>query len=447
MKKNLFQANKIIVGFIFFILALFYCQSGLVFARPFQGEGQGEVIEALRFQETDIRTVIRSIAAQAYRNGRKVNIVIGPEVTGLVSIELEDVSWQDALRVVLRAHNYSYEWVGDHMILVATLEEIADRRQKEASSEKVEALTTEIFRFSFGKVEELREAIEDLVTARGSATIDKRTNTLIVSDTHSNLENIRDFARELDTITPQVLIEAKIIETNFDAEADLGVKWDLSLKAESKAGTYGWSSIPDAFTLGTLDASEVGAALDFILTDTETKILSQPKIMTMDNSPASIRVVTEEPVPRYNYNTDTGMWEIAGFDYKAYGVVLDVTPQINKDGFVTLKIEPEVSDLIDDKDFSSAGQTVRIPIIETRMASTQVMIKDGETLVIGGLIKDRETDVISKIPVLGDLPFLGWFFKNKDRKEKKVNLLVFITPRIMTPEAEVLDISKVREEK
>ena len=437
MAKSFSKAFK-----VFFVLSFLFLQA-------FTASARENNIESLRFRETEIRTVIRSIAVQAYRDGRKVNIVTGPEVIGLVTIELEDVGWQDALRIVLRAHGYGYEWVGDYMLLVGTSEEIAERRRKDAASREIEATTTEVFRFNFAKVDDLRPVVQELISARGRVTIDRRTNTMILSDTPSSLESIRENIRSLDEITPQVLIEAKIVETTFDAKANLGVNWDLAIKAESQAGPLGWSSIPDAFTLGTLDASDVGAALDLILQDDEAKVLSQPKILTMDNSPASIRVVTEEPIPSYNFNADTGMWEISGFDYKGYGVVLEVTPQINSDGYITLKIEPEVSDFLQDKVFSSAGQTVNIPIIETRTASTQVMIRDNETLVIGGLIKDKKDHKIRKIPILGDIPVLGWLFKNRAVDDRKVNLLVFITPRIMTPqiEEETIDVGKAEEVK
>lgn len=425
---------------LFFVISFIFIQSLTV-------KASSGNIESLRFRETDIRTVIRSIAAQAYRDGRKVNIVTGPEVTGLVTVELEGVSWKDALKVVLRAHGYSFEWVGDYMILVDTTARIGERKREDAASREIETTTTEIFQFNFAKADELEAVVKDLISSRGDVSVDRRTNSVIISDTPSNLERIRANLNSLDLITPQVLIEAKIVETTFEDKATLGVDWDLAFKAKSQSGAYRWSSISDAFTLGTLDASDVAAAIDLILQDDEAKILSQPKILTMNNSPASIRVVTEEPIPRYNFNTDTGMWEIAGFDYKGYGVVLEVTPQINKDGYVTLKIEPEVSDLFGDRAFSSAGQEVNIPIIETRTASTQVMVRDNQTLVIGGLIKDKEERSIKKIPVLGDIPVLGWLFKNRSTDNRKVNLLVFITPRIMTPQSEqIIDSDKEKEE-
>lgn len=419
--------------------------TSLIFAQSFIFAAKAENIESLRFRETDINTVIRSIAAQAYRNGRRVNIVTSPEVRGLVTIELEDIGWQDALRVVLRSYNYGYEWIGDHMILIATPQEISERRKKDAASREIEPVITEVFRFNFAKVEELQDVVRNLISNRGRVTIDKRTNVLVISDTHSSLDSIRDNVKALDSITPQVLIEAKIIETSFDAEENLGIKWDLTMEATPVAGKYRWPDIPDAFRLGTLDTSKAIATLNFILSNTDAQILSQPKILTMDNSPASIKVVTEDPVPNYSYSTEMGIWEITGFDYIEYGVFLDVTPQINKDGFITLKVEPKVSDRTRDKTFVMETQEVAIPVIETRTASTQVMIKDNETLVIGGLIKDKDVDVITKMPVLGDIPFLGWFFKHRDRDKKKVNLLVFITPRIMTPQLDEIGISQAQE--
>lgn len=444
---------------VFCLIALMFSQVIFLKAQP--------NIESLKFRETDIRTVIRSIAAQAYRDGRQVNIVAGPEITGLVNIELRDVNWQEALRVVLRAYNYGYEWVSDHMILVTTLEEMTRRRQEEAASRDIEATVAELFRFNFAKVEDLQNTVKDLVSSRGRVTIDARTNTLIILDTPTSLEGIRQDIRSLDSTSPQVLIEAKIIETSFDASERIGIDWEVALKASGSKRPHVWpfgdtlkdkhftESFPFAgaatvspevpFTFGTMDASSLSAALELVLSDSETKILSQPKIMTMDNSPASIRVVTDDPIPRYSYSTETGMWEITGFEYKSYGVFLDVVPQINQAGFITLDVEPTVSDRAADRQFSTSGQTVNIPMIETRTASTKVMIRDGETLVIGGLIKDKKIESIKKVPLLGSLPLLGKLFQHKGTSERKVNLLVFITPRIMTPELTEASSEKIQQ--
>ncbi len=451
MKLNF---NKTITLFFLFI---FLVSFNTAFSQAPDLDVQAGNIEVLKFKDANITTVIRSIAAKAYRDGKKVNIVIGSDVTGTVTIDLEDVSWTEAFKVVLRSQGYGYEWVGDYMILISTPEKIAKRREKEMISREMEEIQTEVFNFSFAKVEEVGEVVKQLLTERGRMTLDKRTNTIIIADIQSNLESIRNDIKSLDAITPQVLIEARVIETNLDITKKLGVKWNVTATAsgakrphiwpftESSDNKYLTDDFPVAgsdtvtpaspFAFGTLDASNLSATLDLILSDSDTTILSQPKIMTTDNSPASIKVVTEDPVPKYTYSTDTNAWEISGFEYMEYGIFLDVTPQINKEGFITLKIEPKVSDSTSDRTFVSAsGQEALIPIIQTRTTSTTVMIKDNQTLVIGGLIKDRDIDTITKVPLLGDIPVLGWLFKHKNKTKEKVNLLIFITPKIMTLE-------------
>ncbi|MCK5492180.1 MAG: type II and III secretion system protein, partial [Candidatus Omnitrophica bacterium] len=158
------------------------------------------------------------------------------------------------------------------------------------------------------------------------------------------------------------------------------------------------------------------------------------KITVLDNETATIKVKTEDPVPNYTYNKDTGSWEISGFEKYEYGVSLEVTPQINQEGYITLDVKPEVNEKLSDKTFTSgSGLETTVPVLTTQKTQTKVMIKDGETLIIAGLIRDKTTDVVKKVPLLGDIPYLGYFFKHKSTTKVKKNLLVFITPTIVTP--------------
>lgn len=474
---------------VFFALSFLFLQ---VFA---SGAGEGN-IESLRFREADIRTVIRSIAVQAYRDGRKVNIVTGPEVTGLVTVELEDVSWQDALRVVLRAHNYSSEWVGSHMILVGTAEEITKRMREEALSREAEATVTESFRFNFAKAEDLTEVIKGLLSNRGRVAVDKRTNAMIITDTPSHLERVRDDIKALDAITPQVLIEAKIVETSLNAAERLGLKWDLRVSAHGakrpitfpwpegvhwgtrmfpkirsldelkiseepiykddeiigyKLSQVEWDTLtrgfPDVkegdFSFGTIDFSQAQVMLEALSREDGTNVVSNPRILTLDSQAANITVATEWPIPKFRYHSETGEMQISDFTYKPIGVVFNVIPQINEAGYITMRIEPEVSSIVGETAF--AGTAV-LPLVHTQSATTNVMIKDGETLVIGGLIKSRETKEDQKVPFLGNIPFLGRLFSHRQEGVEQQDLLVFITPRIIPPEVGLAEGGVTKEE-
>jgi len=420
----------------------------------FSALAQERLIKSLKFKDAEIRVVLQAISQKATREDKKVNILVAPDIKGLVTVDLENVDWLTALEAVLKTYDYGYEWVGKNIILVDTLENLAEKRKKAQEAKVAEPLDTRVFTLNFAKVQDLQPTVQKMLTAKGKLTVDIRTNTLVITDTQSNLTVLEEALKVLDEITPQVLIEAKILETDLDVTNKLGIKWNISATAAGTKRPTTWpftevsehkyldsDAFPDAastnFTFGTLNASSLSATLDIIFSDTDTKILSMPKITTIDNNTATIDVVTEDPIPNYTYNSETGSWEITGYEWVKYGVSLEVTPQINKEGFVTLSIVPRVSDKKEDKSFISAsGATALIPILSTQTTSTKVMVKDGETLVIGGLLRDKTIDTINKIPILGDIPILGYFFKHKNKTVEKRNLLIFITPTVVTPERE-----------
>jgi len=411
------------------------------------------LIETLRFKDADIRVVLQAITQKAVRDGEKVNILIAPAIKGMVTVDLEKVRWLTALDAVLKTYDFGYEWVGKNIILVDTLENLAEKRKKIAEAKVDEPLDTRVFILKFAKVEEVKDPVSKMLSSRGRLTFDKRTNSLVISDTQSSLARLEEAVEAMDTITPQVLIEAKVVETDLTATENLGVNWGIGASASGAKHASTWpftgasenkylstqnmsavSAATTDFSYGTLNASSLSATLEVLFRDENTKILSMPKITTMDNNKATIDVITEDPVPNYTYNTEQGAWEIAGYDWIKYGVTLEVTPQINREGFVTLTINPKISENIGSREFSSGGSTVAIPILNTQTTFTKVMIRDQETLVIGGLVRDKLEDTVNKLPILGDIPLLGYLFKHKAKSKVKKNLLIFVTPRIVTPE-------------
>ena len=412
---------------------------------------QEGIISSIKFKDTDIKIVLESISEKASKEGERVNIVVGPGVTGPVTINLESVDWVTALDVIVKTYNYGYEWIGETIILVDTSEKLAEKRQKALEAKEIEALDTRVFSLSFAKVETIKPTIEGMLSSRGNLNVDERTNTIVITDVQSNLSNLAKTIVILDSITAQVLIEAKIVEIDLDVTHKIGIDWDITGIASGSTRSHSWpftpisqnkylnaDVLPTAVTsslgYGTLNASGLQATLDIIFDDTDTNILSMPKITVLDNETATIKVKTEDPVPNYTYNKDTGSWEISGFEKYEYGVSLEVTPQINQEGYVTLDVKPEVNEKLSDKTFTSgSGVATTVPVLTTQKTQTKVMIKDGETLIIAGLIRDKTTDVVKKVPLLGDIPFLGYFFKHKSTTKVKKNLLVFITPTIVTP--------------
>ncbi len=439
MKKS----QKIVLVFLFF----FSCSVSSL--ELFAQEG---IIPSLKFKDADIRVVLQAIAQKAVKNDKEINILLCPEVKGLVNVDLSNVDWETALDAVLKTYNYGYEWVGANIILVDTLESLTEKRKRTQEAKIAEPLETKTFVLSFAKVSEIEGTIQKMLSSRGRLTYDKRTNALVITDTQSNLSGLEKAINTLDTITPQVLIEAKIIETSVDVANKIGIDWTIQGGASGAKRPHTWpftsstankyaksDAFPAAtdllFSFGTLNASSLQATLEVIFSDTDTNILSMPKVTTLDNYTAMIDVSTTDPVPNYTYNQESGFWEISGFDEYRYGISLEVTPQINREGFITLTVNPKVDEKLRDKTFTSvSGLITTVPVLSTQTTTTKVMIKNGETLVIAGLIRDKKIDIVKKVPILGDIPILGYLFKHKDKTTEKKNLLIFITATIITPE-------------
>jgi len=191
-------------------------------------------------------------------------------------------------------------------------------------------------------------------------------------------------------------------------------------------------------TTAVFSASDFSTVLSALSTISNTKIVSNPTIVTLNNTEASINVGEEYPIPNYTYNQERGTFEVSGFTYRPIGIILKVTPQVNSRGFVKLSIEPEVSQRNGETNFGGAGGAA-IPIIATRKAKTQVSLKDGYTMGIGGLLRKQDSSKVTKVPLLGDIPFLGNLFKHKNNDNSATNLLIFITAKVVSADGATLD--------
>lgn len=395
---------------------------------------------SLDFRDADILNVLRILS---YKSG--VNIVTGPEVTGLVTIKLKDVPWEQALKVILQTYGYAHERKGN-IITVTTVENLKKRREDAMLLSEQEPLITKTFILNYAKATEIMGSIEKMRTERGSINYDERTNAIIVRDIPENAELIGEVIEQLDATTPQVLIEAKIVETTLSDTEKLGIDWVAKATISgstrpiiwpfttSTANKYAPDDIPAAesteFTYGTLDFQQVEAVLELLSSRTDTNILSNPRIVTLDNKAAKIVVGSQYPLPTYTYNEDQARMQVSGWEYKDIGIIFDVTPHVNNAGFITVDLEPKITAILD---FVTVENT-SVPRLSTEEARTSVMIKDGETLVIAGLIKDQITDIKRKIPLLGDIPIIGLVFQKTEKTITKTDLLIFLTPHIITPE-------------
>ena len=438
----------------------------------------------VNFKGADIRTVLAYISEVA-----GVDIVPAPDVKGIVDLKLNNKPWKTALDIILRNYGFAYEREGD-IIRVVTVDNL-----------KMEELATQTFSLNYGKSKDVVASIKDIVSERGKVMFDDRTNIVLVTDIPTNIYKIGQVIDKLDKRTDQVLIEARIIETVLDDSEKLGIDWNLKMTVagarrpttfpfsqwDTTGPKYGtWNSIlpavqtgnpmevivdpaagtqstqtasefpqvpsgtaafpfatTDQFTYGTLDFSEFKAVLEFIKQRANTDIVSNPRIATLNNSEALINVGQTLNLPKYERNSTTGKMEITGYEAKDLGIILKVTPHINSKGEIVIDLAPQISDLLRYDTLDRASGIVA-PVYSTRIAKTQVMIKDGDTIFIGGLIKENDIDRKNKMPFLGDLlgdvPYLGLLFSKKETVKQKTELIFFITVNIMTGDKVIKNI-------
>jgi type IV pilus assembly protein PilQ len=406
------------------------------------------LIESLEFREVDIKDILRQLAKQY-----NLNIVFSESVKGLVTVQLNNVSIDQALDSVITVNGFAYT-KKENVYKVTTMEE-AEREGKQ----------TKLFRLNNAEAVKLKDTLAKVLTSSGSIEADSRSNSIVVTDSLSVLSKIEGMIPSLDETTPQVLIEAKLIETSLTNTEKLGIDWSTTLQAQGSkrpitfpfnpkgrdvtdsmyppagsaaadilASSYAFPyAVKSDFTLGTLDFTGLKAVMDFLKTRANTKLVAAPRIMTVNNQKATINVGQVVPVATYERNANTGNYEVTGWEQINIGINLEVTPQISPDGRIKLKLKPEVSNSAG----TIAADTInQRPIISTRKAETEVQIKDGQTIVIGGLVKTTQSRTDKKVPFLGDLPFLGKLFSRHEEgsatePEEKTDLLIFVTAHII----------------
>lgn len=282
--------------------------------------------------------------------------------------------------------------------------------------------------------------IENLLTSFGKVVVDGRTNSLIVTDLPDNFARIDAVLRALDIKTAQVLVEAELLETSLSKLKDLGVEWGtgsegtlLKLSPATRTTRFPFSTFlgektgdTTKVTLGTINTSLGEAVLDALERDTDTKILARPRVLTLDNESAVIRLTNQQAVAVQTTTVATG----AGItqttpERMTTGVILVVTPQVNEDDFITMLIEPSVTKVV----ASLISSAIKDP--KSRSARALVRVRNGQTLVMGGLIDRSEQEVLQRVPILSGIPVLGAAFKNKEIDNTASELIVFITPRIV----------------
>jgi type IV pilus assembly protein PilQ len=420
---------------------------------PYSGEKL-----SLNFQNIEVRAVLQLIADFTGQN-----LVASDTVDGGITLRLQNVPWDQALDLVLKTKGLAKRQMGN-VLLVAPAEEIAAREKIELEAvkqvEELAPLLSEYVQLRYAKAAEIASLLTSdsgLMSSRGTAVVDERTNTLLMKDSGGNLDKIREAIALLDVPVRQVLIEARIVIANTSVGEKLGIRWggggmkanddsfvtfgasqttlnetNQILIDRSKGEDPGEITFPDAYVVD-LGVSDVGASsiavgiqtFDYLLdlelsaveTDGHAEIVSQPRVITADGQTASIQSGTEIP---YQEASSSGATSIS---FKSAVLKLEVTPQITPDDRIIMDLKINQDSI---GEVTAAG-----PTIDTNSLETQVLVENGETIVLGGIFRSEETFATTKTPFFGDIPLIGVLFRRTEHIETKAELLIFITPRLI----------------
>jgi type IV pilus assembly protein PilQ len=426
----------------------------------------------LNFQDIAVRAVLQLLADASGQN-----IVVSDSVAGSVTLRLQNVPWDQALAIILQTKGLGQRKEGN-VILVAPQAELAEREKADLAAQnsvqQLEPLRSEYLQINYAKAADLASLVKSqsnsLLSKRGNVAVDDRTNTLLLQDTPENLEQINRLVARLDVPVRQVEIEARVVLVNDDFERQLGARLGLTeafangsngvvtttgtaagedtmigsvINNLSSNGTVGPIAVPTGsagfparyninLPVGTPDGSlAVGILSGAHLIDlelsaaeaeTEAKDISSPRVITANQKQATIMQGVEIP---YQQSASSGATSIS---FKNAVLQLQVTPQITPDNRIILDLDvrdDEVGQVV----VESGG--VNVPAIDTREVTTQVLVNDGQTVVLGGILTTNSSNIVNKVPWLGDIPVLGHLFKNTDRISKKDELLIFVTPKIV----------------
>ena len=447
------------------------------------------MLDVLDLKNMDILDVLKLISQKS-----GLNIIAGQNVRGKVTVFLKDIEVREALRIIVESYGWSYVQNNDIMQIMTDKEYetkygyrfgqqmetrikqlsyakatdvAAILNQMKSSSGKVIVdpnsgililtdepkkldamdvvirkldipIKSEVFVLNYAKAQEISSKISELLTPSvGTIKFDERSNRILVTDTALKIAEAQKIVEAFDQRDRQVLIEAKILQITLSDAYKLGVDWE-GVVADYHSLTFGSdfdvlssSEKRGKLSIGTIAADGYTALVEALETVGETNILSAPRIMVVNNKEAKILVGSTEP-----YVTTTTITSASGptttaesVNFIDVGVKLYVTPTIHEDDFITMKIRPEVSSVTSNLTTSNNNT---IPVVETSEAETTVNVKDGVTIIIGGLIKEETINTTKKIPFLGNIPILGMAFRSTNNSTSKTEIVIFLTPRIVS---------------
>jgi type IV pilus assembly protein PilQ len=413
---------------------------------------EGKAI-SLNFQDIPVRTVLQLIADF---NG--LNLVITDSVSGNITLRLDDVPWEQALDIILKVRGLGKRMDGNVLMIAPATELAAKEREQLETNKQVEDLAplySEFIQINYAKASDIAAMLSgnsaSLLSERGNVSIDARTNTLLIKDTASVIDSVKEMVEVLDIAVRQVVIEARMVTVSDSVGEDLGIQWGVSGNAtdSSSSTTLSTSGTIAGIEGGTtgdvndrlnvnLPASSVAGSIAFQVArfangdildlelsaleqENKAEIIASPRITTLNQQTAYIEQGTEVP---YVESSSSGATSVS---FKKAVLSLEVTPQITPDNKLILDLVI-TQDSIGDTISTGTGEVVSI---NTQEIATQVLVDNGETLVLGGIYQQQVTHSTKKVPLLGDIPYLGYFFRSTSQDNSKAELLIFVTPRIV----------------
>lgn len=403
---------------------------------------------SLNFQDISVRTVLQIIADY---NG--FNLVTSDTVAGNITLRLDGVPWDQALDIILRVKGLDKRMEGN-ILMVAPSDELAAREARDLQAlqqvEELAPLYSEYVQVNYAVAAEFAALIKSednsILTDRGSVSVDERTNTLLIRDTANSIEDIKRMVSVLDIPVRQVIIEARMVTVKDNINEELGIRWGVtdtdgesstsgSLEGANTAGNGTVPSLSDRLNVNLPAATPAGSIafqvarladgtiLDLELSAMEKEnkgeIIASPRITTANQKEAYIEQGVEIP---YQEAASSGATSV---QFKKAVLSLTVTPHITPDDRIIL-------DLVVTQDTVSTVTNGSAPAIDTQRIGTQVLVNNGETIVLGGIYQQQIINSVTKVPVLGDIPYFGWMFRNSNNFNEKKELLIFVTPRIVT---------------
>jgi len=390
--------------------------------------GQGKPITALTLQNADIHSVLSFLADYG-----GVNIVASPQVNTTVTMTLQEVTWRQALDILLQTYSLSGVEESGYIRVVPTQDYMNEQMQieKHKSDQKtLITLETEVIPIKHGTASDMVKSVKAILSQRGTVDTDDRTNSLVIRDIQENIEKVRELVNTLDKETDQIKISTRLLEIESGAMTELGINWSIISReaADLLEGAKPEASFDQkankvsdpigTFTYATAQTDfDLEATVSALVSSNKGKIVAHPEITTVDNKEAFIQMGQKIPIKQFDQSGNVVI------TFTEVGTILRVTPHITSENRILLKLKPERSSYT----FDANGV-----IINTNNAETNVVVENGQTAVIGGLTTQEEIKNHTGLPILKDIPLIGYLFRYTKTQIANRDLIIFVTPTIVT---------------